>query len=186
MIKKYAVLLLVVGSVFLAGCHKKQGDRYDPQQTYERFIISHVFAACEAIGTPQARYSLATVMQRPQEYNSPYYKIRFVNGPCKGTIVWTKELIRKTSPVEDASMIPTGTVVLRNFNNPKDPYNKDITDHWNLAVVVGKERADKRILDLGFPRDRNDFFPARESIYMHNIRLVDTPARQDIRRFIKQ
>lgn len=185
MIKKYTVFILVLCCLAGGACRKQQSDRYDPQQTYERFINSHVFAACEAVGTPQARYSLATVLQRPQEYNSPYYKIRFVNGPCKGAVVWTKELIRKTSPVEDASVIPTGTVVLRNFDNPKNPYDKDITDHWNLAVVVGKERADKRILDLGFPRDKNDFFPARESIYMHNIRLPAQPAPKDIRQFIK-
>ena len=185
MIKKYTVLLFVIGCIVLAGCRKQQSDRYDPRQTYERFINTHVFAACEAVGTPQARYSLASVIQRPQEYNSPYYKIRFINGPCKGAVVWTKELIRRTRPVEDASSLPTGTVVIRNFDNPKQPFNKDITDHWNLAVLLGKERADKGILDVGFPRDSNDFFPARESIYTHNIRIVDVPPHQDIRQFIK-
>ena len=185
MIKKHVVLGCLVGCMMLVSCHKQQSDRYDPQQSYERFINTHVFAACEAIGTPQTRYSLASIIQRPQYYNSPYYKIRFINGPCKGAVGWTKEVIRKTSPVGEADFIPTGTVVLRNFDNPKEPYNKDITDHWNLAVIVGKDRADKGILDVGFPRDSNDFFPARESIYSHNIRVVNTPPIKDIRHFIK-
>lgn len=183
--KKTIVLVCAVACITLAGCRKQQSDRYDPQQSYERFINTHVFAACEAIGTPQARYSLASVIQRPQREDSPYYKIRFINGPCKGGVGWTKEIIRKTSPVGEAEYLPTGTVVIRNFDNPKEPYNKDITDHWNLAVIVGKERANKGILDLGFPRDRNDFFPARESIYTHNIRVVNTPPVKDIRQFIK-
>ena len=187
MIQKYLVLLVAVSSMVLAGCHKQQQtQRNDPYQDYERFINSHVFAACENVGTPYARYSLASIIQRPQRENSPYYKIRFVNGPCEGWTGWTQEIIRQTSPLENASFLPEGTVVIRNFDNPKDPFDKDVTGHWNLAVVMGTQRADKGIIDLGFPRDKNDFFPARESIYVHNIRTIQAPAVKDIRQFIKQ
>ena len=185
MIKKLFVVGLVLSSIVIAGCRRQpQTQRYNPNQTYERFINSHVFAACENVGTPQARYSLASLLQRPQD-DRGYYKVKFINGPCKGVSVWTTEVIRRTSPVEDTSSLPTGTVVLRNFDNPKEPFNKDLTDHWNLAVIVGTERADRGILDLGFPRDRNDFFPARESIYLHNIRLISNSTQKDIRQFIK-
>ena len=168
----------------LCACRKQvEYDRNDPYQDYERFINSHVFAACEFVGKPYARYSLAELLQKPS-HNSPYYKISFINGPCKGSTVWTTEVITKTQPVEDAALLETGTVVLRNFDNPKEPYNKDLTDHWNPAVVVGTSRAGKGIVDLGFPRDRNDFFPARESVYTHNVRVVVKPDLKDVRKFI--
>ncbi len=182
--KNWILALLALGGLTLAACRHKMPERYDPNQSYERFLNTHVFAKCEAVNTPNARYSLANVLKRP-EHDMDYYKVQFINGPCKGVAVWTRDLILKTAPVEDTSAIPTGTVVLRNFDNPKEPFNKDITDHWNAAVVLSTDRADHGILDVGFPRDRNDFFPARESIYLHNIRLIKKPILKDIRQFIK-
>ena len=99
--------------------------------------------------------------------------------------MWTSDVILKTSPVDDATLIPTGTAVLRNFDNPKEPYDKDTTDHWNVGVVMGTSRAKQGIIDLGFPRDRNDFFPARESVYAHNVRYIISPKGKDVRKFIK-
>lgn len=184
MMKKYAVLAGILLCLTLVSCRKQTTyDRNDPNQDYERFINSHIFAACEAVGTPHARYSLAELLQRPAD-NSPYYKVSFINGPCKGVTAWTTDVILKTRPIDDAALIPTGTLVLRNFDNPKEPYNKDITDHWNTAVVMGNDRAKKGIIDLGFPRDRNDFFPARESAYVHNVRTVVSPKVKDVRKFI--
>jgi hypothetical protein len=184
MTKKYAILIGFVACLSLAACHKNNTyDRNDPNQDYERFINSHVFAACEHVGRPYARYSLAKLLKRPAD-NSPEYKIRFVNGPCKGVTVWTTEVILKTSPVDDAALVNPGTVVLRNFDNPKKPYDKDTTSHWNTAVVVGNSRAKQGIIDLGFPRDRNDFFPSRESVYTHNVRYIVAPKAKDVRKFI--
>ena len=182
--KKYTVWAGLVLCMALAACHKQvEYDRNDPNQDYERYLNSHVFAACEAVGKPYARYSLADVLKKPSGDN-PNYKITFVNGPCRGATVWTTEVITKTQPVEDASLIPTGTLVLRNFDNPKEPFNKELTDHWNIGVVTNTERAKKGIIELGFPRDRNDFFPARESVYVHNLRVIEQPAFKDIRNFI--
>lgn len=182
--KKYAILLAGVLCLALSACRTQSAyDRNDPDQDYERFINSHVFAACEAVGQPYARYSLAELLKRPQQDN-PYYKIRFINGPCKGSTVWTPHVILKTQPVEDATLIQTGTLVLRNFDNPKNPQDKSITSHWNVGVVLGTDRAKKGILDIGFPRDKNDFFPARESIYAHNLRTIMEPVTQDVRHFI--
>ncbi len=180
------VCLIVAGlAMCLAACHHKQPtyDRNDPNQDYERFINSHVFAACEAVGKPYARYSLAELLQTPSGDNAAY-KIKFIHGPCNGVTVWTTEVITKTKPIEDASLLPIGTQVLRNFDNPKEPDNKDVTDHWNRAVVLGTNRAKQGIIDLGFPRDRNDFFPARESVYVHNVRYIVAPAPKDVRQFI--
>ena len=184
--KKFAVWTLILASLFTLSCRKNTYDRFDPNQDFERFINAHVFAACEAVDKPYARYSLATLLQRPGDYEpyEDYYKVKFINGPCKGNVVWTPYVILKTRPVEDPTLLQTGTLVLRNFDNPKQ---QDIyqTGHWNLAVVMGTDRAQKGIVDLGFPRDRNDFFPARESAYVHNVRTVVQPALKDVRRFIK-
>lgn len=170
-------------SLFVAACQSKNTyDRNDPDQSYERFINSHVFAACEAYEKPYARYSLAELIKKPTN-NSPEYKIKFINGPCKGITVNTTHVITKTQPVEDAGLIETGTLVLRNFDNPKRQ-DKNLTDHWNVGVVLGTDRAKKGILDVGFPRDRNDFFPARESVYAHNLRTIEQPVLKDIRNFI--
>jgi hypothetical protein len=38
---------------------------------------------------------------------------------------------------------------------------------------------------LAFPRDRNDFNPARESIYTHNVRYIVQPEIKDVRVFIR-
>ncbi len=184
MSKKYVVLAGLVCCLALGACHKQTAyDRNDPNQDYERFINSHVFAACEAVGKPYARYSLAELIKPPAD-DSPYYKIKFIHGPCKGSTVWTTEVITKTKPVEDATLLPVGTQVLRNFDNPKEPNNKDVTDHWNRAVVLGTDRAKQGVIDLGFPRDRNDFFPARESIYVHNVRYIVAPAPKAVRQFV--
>ena len=92
-------------------------------------------------------------------------------------------IITKTRPIEDAALIETGTMVIRNFDNPKQQ-DKNITDHWNVGVVLATDRAKKGILAIGFPRDSNDFFPARESVYVHNVRTIEQPAFKDIRNFI--
>ena len=182
--KKLALLAGLVCCLTLSACHKQtEYDRNDPNQDYERFINSHVFAACEFVGKPYARYSLAKLLQRPAN-DTPYYKVTFTNGPCKGATVWTTEVLLKTQPVDDPALLPTGTVVLRNFDNPKEPYDKSLTDHWNLAVIMDKSRANKGVVDLGFPRDKNDFFPARESAYIHNIRVITKPQVKDVRQFI--
>lgn len=181
--KKPILLIAVSMCLALAACHKKNTyDRNDPQASYEHFINSHVFAACEAYEKPYARYSLAQLLQRPAN-DSANYKIKFTNGPCKGVSVWTTHVITKTRPIGDASLVETGTLVIRNFDNPKKQ-DKNLTDHWNVGVVVGTDRAKKGILDVGFPRDGNDFFPARESVYAHNLRIIETPAFKDIRHFI--
>ena len=179
---KWIFPLVFCAGLLATACHKNTYDRNDPEQSYERFINSHVFAACEAYEKPYARYSLANLLRRPTD-NSPYYKIKFINGPCKGITVETTHVITKTNPIEDASLVETGTMVLRNFDNPKQQ-DKNLTDHWNVGVVLGTDRARKGILDIGFPRDHNDFFPARESVYVHNLRTIEQPAFKDIRNFI--
>ena len=184
--KKFAVLALMAISLFTISCRKNKYDRFDPDQDYEHFINAHVFAACEFVDKPYARYSLANIIQRPGDNSSyeDYYKVQFINGPCKGVKVWTKYVILKTNTVENASLLEPGTLVLRNFDNPKEQ-DISVTDHWNLAVVMGTDRAKRGIIDLGFPRDSNDFFPARESVYVHNVRTVAKPALKDVRNFIK-
>ncbi len=182
--KKTIPLLVAAICLFVGACRTQPTyDRNDPNQDYERFLNSHVFAACENVGQFSARYSLADLLQRPQN-DSAYYKVRFINGPCKGVKAQTTSVILKTQPIENASLIETGTLVLRNYDNPKDPQDATVTSHWNVGVVLDTSRAKKGILDVGFPRDRNDFFPARESVYVHNLRLITQPTVKDVRHFI--
>ena len=82
------------------------------------------------------------------------------------------------------SKLPKGGVVLRNFWNPSDPYNQDKTDRWHKAVVSNTARLEKGIVDVEFPRDRNDFMPAREGVYLHNVRHITKPEVKDVRTFL--
>lgn len=180
---KKAIFVLLFALCFSAACKHTQSpyNRNDHKETYEEFINKHVFAACTKPGNFLATYSLAKVKQRPAN-NDPRYKLLFVNGPCKDQIVWTTDIIFKTEPIENARL-KRGMVVLRNYDNP-DEYNKEKTGHWNKAVISSTDRYDKGIIDLAFPRDKNDFNPARESIYSYNVRLIVKPTAQDIRTFL--
>ncbi|MGN1057901.1 MAG: hypothetical protein ACI4Q7_00905 [Candidatus Avelusimicrobium sp.] len=183
--KKLLGLLLISSFVLLAGCHfKKQSpyNRTDDKQDYERLLNTHVFAACLNIGKPYATYSLANLNKRPSS-NHPYYKITFVNGPCKGQTMWTKHVLVKTDPV-GAEYLPKGTVLLRNYWNPKEPYNQEKVDSWHIGIVADSSRADKGIVDLEFPRDSRDFMPAREGVYLHNVRYITKPEIKDVRTFL--
>ncbi len=182
--QKLSLFACLVFAYCVAGCAHTSSpyDREDPDQDYERYINSHVFAACSDIGKPYAAYSLAQLNKRPDNDN-PYYKVTFFNGPCKGKVLWTKDVIVKTEPV-DGGYLPTGTVVLRNYQNPAQPEDKTKTDRWHKAVVLSTQRQKDGIVELGFPRDKNDFNPARESVYIHNIRYIKEPAVKDVRTFL--
>ncbi len=182
--KKF-VPVLILGTVLLfTACHNKKSpyNRTDDKQDYEHFINSHVFAACLNEAEPYALYSLAKLNKRPSK-NDPNYKVTFTNGPCKGRVKWTTHVILKTEPVE-AGELPTGTLLLRNYWNPADPYNQEKTDRWHIGVVTSNERTKQGIVDLAFPRDSHDFNPAREGIYLHNTRYIISPEVKDVRTFI--
>lgn len=183
--KKTITILLILATFPFVGCHAKQESAYnrtDDKQDYERFMRAHVFAACKNIGLPYATYSLAKLNERPSN-DSPYYKVTFVNGECKGKTIWTKDVITKTEPL-GAEHVAKGTVLISNYNNPKDPFDQQNTSKWNIGVVVSSERVEKGIIDLEFPRDKNDFIPAREGVYTHNARYIVAPVRKDIRTFL--
>lgn len=182
--KKLTALIALSFIVCLIACQHKNSpyNRTDNKQDYESFINTHVFAACLNEGQPYATYSLAKLNKRPSN-NNDYYKVTFTNGPCKGQARWTKQVILKTQPV-GAEELPTGTVLLRNYWNPKEPFNQEQTDRWNIGIVTNNSRVNQGIVDLAFPRDRNDFVPAREGIYIHNTRYVVSPEVKDIRQFI--
>ena len=183
--KKMIALLLVSSFVCLAGCHHQKESPYnrtDDKQDYERLLRTHVFAACLNEGKPYATYSLANLNKRPSN-DDPRYKVTFINGPCKNKVAWTTDVLLKTEPV-GAEPLPKGAVVLRNFWNPSDPYNQDKTDRWHKAVVSNTARLEKGIVDVEFPRDRNDFMPAREGVYLHNVRHITQPEVKDVRTFL--
>ncbi|MBR4355664.1 MAG: hypothetical protein IKP96_03745 [Elusimicrobiaceae bacterium] len=178
--------ILVLGALLcIAGCHTEKSSPYNrnsAQDDYEHFLGKHIFAACTNSEYPYASYSLANLRKTPSD-NDPRYKVTFVNGPCKGQTIWTTRVILKTQPVGTEN-IPRGTVLLRNYWNPKEPYNQEKTDLWNLGVVSNNSRLEKGIVDLEFPRDANDFNPARESLYLHNVRYIEKPQVKDVRTFI--
>lgn len=177
------VLLAVV--ISFAGCHtahKQEApyDRHAQADTYERNFRSNVFASCASEGTFYSTYSLARIKAKPTECE-PRYKVTFLNGPCKGKTIFTRDVIEKTSPAQGGLLLK-GQVVLRNFNNPRK-LNKD-TDtlgHWNRAVVYDTSRQEQGVVELAFPRDSNDFMAPREFIYIQNIRYIEKPAVKDPR-----
>ena len=184
--KKLLSLFLICSVMLLAGCHSKKESPYnrtDNKQDYERFLNTHVFAACQNEGKSYALYSLADLKKRPSD-NDPRYKVKFINGPCDGKTVWTEDVILKTAAVGKADPITKGTVVLRNYWNPKQGSDQEHTDRWHKAVVSSTSRLEKGILDVEFPRDRNDFMPAREGAYVHNVRYITKPDVQDVRTFL--
>lgn len=183
--KKLLGLLLLSTLIFVAGCHEEKQSPYNrtSNDDYEVFLSKHIFAACQNVDQPYALYSLAKLKKTPSN-NDPRYKVYFVNGPCKGQTVWTTHVILKTEPV-GAEKLPTGTLVLRNYHNPAEPFDQEQTDRWHVGIVSNTSRTDKNIVDLVFPRDRNDFNPARESIYLHNVRYILSPEVKDVRTFIR-
>lgn len=181
--KKLFYLSLLGLLVIATGCHSRKSP-YDrtPQDDYEKFLSKHIFAACANVGKPYEMYSLAKLKKRPAK-DDPRYKITFVNGPCKGKTVWTTHVILKTEPIEGGEL-PRGTALLRNYWNPVEPFDQEKTDRWHIGIVSNNSRVNQGIVDLEFPRDKNDFNPAREGIYVHNARYVVSPRIKDVRTFI--
>ncbi len=185
MFKKIVAWCVMLPLLFIAGCHHKKESPYNrgnDQISYERFLSEHIFAACMNAQHPFATYSLATLLKKPAN-DDPRYKVKFINGACKGRTVWTTKVILRTAPVGTGEL-PRGTVLLRNYWNPTEKFDQEKTDRWNIGVVTSNARVDQGIVDLEFPRDRNDFNPAREGIYLHNVRYILKPKAQDIRTFL--
>ena len=183
--KKLLGILMLGLMVCAVGCHTEKEsdyDRYATDENYERFLEKYVFAACSNANRPQALYSLASLRKRPAN-DDPRYKVTFVNGPCEGKTVWTTDVILKTEPI-GAGELPRGTTVLRNYWNPQEPADKEKTDRWHIGVVSNTSRLEQGIVDVEFPRDRNDFNPAREGVYLHNVRYIVAPKISDVRTFI--
>ncbi len=185
--KKLLNLCLFAALIFVAGCYttyqETPYDRTSAADEYEKFLSKHIFAACQNAGQPYALYSLANLKKTPSN-DDPHYKVHFVNGPCKGQTVWTTQVILKTAPV-GSETLPNGTVVLRNYYNPKKSFDQEQTDRWHVGIVSNNKRTNQNIVDLVFPRDRNDFNPARESIYLRNVRYIVSPEIKDVRTFIR-
>ena len=182
-------LPLLVFTLALTACHKQtQTDtpynRTSEQDGYERQFKHHIFAACQNPGTPYATYSLAHVNAKPTD-KDPRYKVTFVNGPCEGKTVFTQDYIEKTSPVGNGRIV-RGDVVLRDYWNPRklSPEIEHL-DHWNIGVVYDTSRLEEQgVVELEFPRDRNDFMAAREFIFVRNLRYIEKPKRKDPRTWL--
>ena len=182
--KKRIIPFVFCAFMLVAGCHSRKSpyNRINDSEDYEQFLGKYVFVACENVGKPNALYSLATLLKRPANDN-PNYKIKFENGPCKGKTIWTTHVIVKTEPISTGEL-PRGTMLLRNYWNPKEPFNREKTDRWNIGVVSNNTRLGKGIVDMSFPRDAHDFNPAREGVYTHNARYIVVPEIKDVRTFI--
>ena len=181
---KKLLLPICLLAALLSGCQtEKKEEPYNRDTTrsaYERNFRNRVFAACQDPGMFYATYSLARVNAKPTECN-PNYKVTFINGPCKGKTIRTTDVIEKTAPAEESNLVK-GTVVLRDFWNPRTR-STDIDDlnRWNRAVVYDTSRLKEGVVELEFPRDRNDFMAAREFIYLQNVRTVQKPEQKDMR-----
>lgn len=174
--------LFLLGAVMLAGCHRQEApyDRNPQADSYERNFRRYVFASCLNPGEFYATYALARVNSKPTACD-PRYKVTFVNGPCKGNTIYTEDVILKTAPIDGGPLVK-GEIVLRNFWNPRklDP-DTDKLDRWNKGIVYDTSRLDEGVVELEFPRDRNDFMATREFIYVQNIRYIQKPEQKDPR-----
>lgn len=183
---KKIILPLLLLTFCLAACHHEKEEPYNRQftaDTYERNFRDNVFAACLNPNKPYATYSLARIKRKPTECD-PRYKVTFLNGPCDGKTIFTEDVILKTSPVGGGQLIK-GDVVLRDFWNPRK-LNKDTAElnRWQKGVVYDTSRMDQGVVELEFPRDKNDFMAAREFIFLHNIRYIHKPEQKDPRTWL--
>ena len=185
-VMKKLILPILFLSVVLAGCHQQKETPYDRSfraDNYERNFSSNVFAACMNEGKPYATYALARVNRKPTDCD-PRYKVTFVNGPCKGRTALTADVIEKTSPVGGGQLLK-GQVVLRNYRNPRKlDKDTDLLDRWNRGVVYDTSRMEEGVVELEFPRDKNDFMAAREFIFLHNIRYIEKPEQKEPRTWL--
>ena len=189
--KKLIFAVCLLGSLItLAACHKKETrqdtsyNRNATADTYERNFSRNIFAACVNPGTTYTTYSLAHLDSKPNDCETRY-KVTFVNGPCKGKTIYTNDVILKTSPVE-GGQLAKGDIVLRDFWNPNIlDTDTDKLDHWNVGVVYDTSRLQKDgVVELEFPRDRNDFMAPREFIYVQNIRYIEKPVQKPLRTWL--
>ena len=180
---KKIILPLLFILAFTVGCHQTKEapyNRHAEADTYERNFRNHVFAACLNPGKPYATYSLARVKRKPTECD-PRYKITFTNGPCEGKTVFVTDIIHQTSPV-GGGQLQKGEVVLRDYWNPRK-LDKDGSklDRWQKGIVYDTSRMEEGVVELEFPRDKNDFMAAREFIFLHNVRYIQKPQVKDPR-----
>lgn len=180
---KKIILPILLLSFFAAACHTEKEAPYNRQFTpdsYERNFQNNVFASCLNQGKPYSTYSLARVNRKPTDCD-PRYKVTFLNGPCEGRSVYTQDVITKTSPVNGGQLVK-GEVVLRNYWNPRK-LDKDTAqlDRWGRGIVYDTSRMDEGVVELEFPRDKNDFMAAREFIFLHNVRYIHQPEQKDPR-----
>lgn len=175
---------LVAVMIVLGGCkHQSPYNRNAEPDSYERIFRRNIFAACIEPGKFYATYALAHLDSKPNEHN-PCYKVTFVNGPCKGKTIHTNDVILKTVPVEDVPLVK-GDIVLRDYWNPRQlSTDVDALNHWNRAVVYDTSRMDKGVVELEFPRDRNDFMAPREFIYVQNVRYIEKPEQKEMRTWL--
>ncbi len=174
---------VILCAVFVCGCYAKKDASYNRQTDadgYERNFRKYVFASCQDPGKFYSTYALATLKAKPTDCD-PRYKVTFVNGPCKGKTIRTEDVIEKTSPI-DGGLLVKGEVVLRDYHNPKKlDKDTDKLDHWNKAVIYDTSRLDQGVVELEFPRDRNDFMATREFIYVQNVRYIQKPQTKEPR-----
>ena len=75
---------------------------------------------------------------------------------------------------------------MRDYNNPRElSSDTSALGHWNRAVVYDTSRLQKEgVVELEFPRDKNDFMAAREFIYVQNIRYIEKPQQKPLRTWL--
>lgn len=181
--KKTILPFVLLIALLAAGCQHKETPYNRTSQTneYERVFRNKVFAACQNPDKFYATYALAHMDKKPTNCD-PRYKVTFLNGPCQGKTVYTKDVIEKTAPVGGSQLLK-GQVLLRDYWNPRK-LNADVAElnRWNRGVVKDTSRLEKEgVVELEFPRDSNDFMAPREFIFVQNLRFIQKPEQKDPR-----
>jgi len=180
-------ICLLMAATFLCGCHAQKEETpynraYLPD-TYERNFRKYIFASCSDSEKFYATYSLAHLDAKPTECE-PTYKVTFVNGPCNGQTIRTNDVILKTSPIGSGQLVK-GDIVLRDYWNPRVlNKNTHTLDRWNRGVVYDTSRREQGVIELEFPRDKNDFMAPREFVYLQNVRYIEKPQSKEMRTWL--
>lgn len=183
MLKKILFILLAFG--FVSCAQNRPTDepynRYGSRQAREAVFRYSVFAAYEAAGQLYANYAMAELVDKAPDEKG-FYTVRFTDGPYNGAVMKTRDVILKTLPASEQTL-RRGVVVIRDFWASRKEDERRY-DKWNKAVVSDVSAvADGKVM-LEFPRDPNDFMANKETVYLHSVRVVVSPALRDPRTYL--
>ncbi len=184
----FKIFTILFAAFVVAGCFKTQ--KYGPDEepynrskraNYERKIRYSVMAPFMYEGTFYAYYALGKKISNADRKG--FYEVEFTNGPKKGEVIKTKDVILKTVAAS-ASDLKRGMAVVVNHWDPKVHDENSRIDMWRKGVVYNLDKLGDGLVMLEFPHDKNDFMATKETYRLDSIRLIVNPQVRDPRIFL--